>query len=688
MIELNGYFTDGCVIQADENFIIRGETEPCAEITAELIGKQCKSVNAKADQSGAFAVGFTPVEASFSTYSLVFYVNGDKAKIIENVLFGDVWIGAGQSNLELKLKYLTDKNELFKEYSNENFRFADVPNVKSRYNGVGFFGVTEDDGDILPPIEWNTPKDENEDFETAGFSFIFAGEMQRKCNRPVAVINLAVGGTNITHWLPKDAFYDAPALDACIKECDGKSEAGSVFYEKICPLKGVAFKGVVWYLGESVAWTGHETCAEYSRVLCRLIDLYRTILKGEVNFVLIDIGIEGYDEFSVSDVNEQNFLTAKQRENVVQCPLFDLSQNWLVPDGRELYHPIHLVEKTEHAKRAATLAYENFVLKNKLHCPEIYSVSFDEDAAYAEIANCDETFSVNGKELFGFAVAADDEKYVAAKADITGKNTIKIYSPFVKNPAHVTYGFFLYNDLCNAAGKLKGITLPLLPYREKVEDAQGKYYEEFNPAFFGYERCFESSFSELGGGAWHKPAWKVSEIYGNKKAKLSFSHGGVNMQFKYLPENACVAGLCPELLRTNQPHYLDRYDFISMTVKAKTPLTLIGIHFKTCDGKQFFIAPRVDGVERRNLGLPADNAITLNFDLSAGIDLREGSFTLTREERRKIALMQITFRGHEALNEVSVSDVTCYYGKSAGETPIASAANKDKLFNYGENSEQ
>lgn len=683
MIEINGYFTDGCVIQADENFVVRGKTDPDAAITAKLCGKQNQIVNAVADHCGSFTLEFAPIKGGFSTYSLTFCVNGNK-KTIENVLFGDVWIGAGQSNLELKLKYLADKSEVFREYSEGKFRFTDVPNVKSRYNGSGFFGLTEDDGELMPPVVWNTPENKNIDFETAGFSFIFAAEMQKKCDHPVAIVNLAVGGTNITHWLPENCFYDTPALSSCIKKCDGKSEAGSVFYEKICPMKGVAFKGVIWYLGESVAWTGHDTCAEYSTVLCRLIDLYRNILKGEVNFLLVDIGIEGYNEFSVSEVNEQNFITAKKRKNTVQCPIFDLSQNWLVPDGRELYHPIHLVEKTEHAKRAATLAHENFTAKRKLLCPEISFVSPEEDHVMAKISNCDEILSANGKELFGFAVAGKDEKFVPAKAEIVAKTEIKIYSPFVKKTAYMTYGFFLYNNLCNGAGKTNGLILPLLPYRGKCENPQGKYYEEFNPAFFGYECLFENSFGELGGGAWFKPAWKVSEIYGCKKAKLTFSHGSIHMRFGYSPENACVAGLCPELLRTNHPHYLDRYDFISIVVRAKTPLTLIGIHFKTCDGKQFFIAPRIKNEEHRCLGLPAGNAVRLDFDLSAGIDLREGSFTLTREERKKIALMQITFRGHEAINEVSVSDITCYYGAPANGQTTAPTENKDKLFNYGE----
>lgn len=689
MIKINGYFTDGCVIQADSEFSIAGKTAPLAEVRADLCEKETLSFCARADENGDFSVLIPPIKGGLSTYSLIFYVDGVKEKTIRDVVFGDVWLGAGQSNLELKLKYLADCDKAAEEFKNSAFRFADLPNTKSAYNGAGFFGLQQEDGEPLAEVKWNTPDDKSAALETAGFPFLFAGEMQKHSDYPVGVFNVAVGGSNITHWLPCDCFDNSPAFRSEIKVCDGKTEAGSLYYEKIRPLKGLAFRGVVWYLGESVAWTGAPTCAEYPSLLIELIDLYRDLLRGTMNFLLMDIGIEGYDEFSVNFVNEANSIAQKARNGVIRCPLFDLSQKWLIPDGKGTCHPIHLVEKREHAGRAADLCRLNFIENKPARCPEISSVEYKDGKAFVRLSDCVRIFSSDGRDLFGFALAGNDGKFVAADAKIVGDREIVVSSPYISSPSRLTYGFFLYNDVCNLAAETEsGLILPVLPYRDKTEYFGELFYEEFNPAFFAREKMYENSFGDLGGGAGYRDCYRASEIFGSKLARVSYGDGEVILSIPYDPYASCMAGLCPNILRVNQPHYLDRYDKLSVTLKAEKPITLIGIHFRTCDGKQFFIVPQINGNKQRNYQIPADKSINLDFDLSSAIDIREGDFPLPRDLRKKIALMQITFRSTEKENKVHLRKIVPYYNASENPSDAkiqpAAKENKDKLFIYGD----
>ena len=689
MIKINGYFTDGCVIQADSEFSIAGKTAPLAEVRADLCEKETLSFCARADENGDFSVLIPPIKGGLSTYSLIFYVDGVKEKTIRDVVFGDVWLGTGQSNLELKLKYLSDCDKATEEFKNSAFRFADLPNTKSAYNGAGFFGLQQEDGEPLAEVKWNTPDDKSAALETAGFSFLFAGEMQKHSDYPVGVFNVAVGGSNITHWLPRERFDNFPAFRSEIKVCDEKTEAGSLYYEKICPLKGLAFRGVVWYLGESVAWTGAPTCAEYPSLLIELIDLYRDLLRGTMNFLLMDIGIEGYDEFSVNFVNEANSIAQKARNGVIRCPLFDLSQKWLIPDGKGTCHPIHLVEKREHARRAADLCRLNFIENKPARCPEISSVEYKDGKAFVRLSDCVRIFSSDGRDLFGFALAGNDGKFVAADAKIVGDREIVVSSPYISSPSRLTYGFFLYNDVCNLAAETEsGLILPVLPYRDKTEYFGELFYEEFNPAFFAREKMYENSFGDLGGGAGYRDCYRASEIFGSKLARVSYGDGEVILSIPYDPYASCMAGLCPNILRVNQPHYLDRYDKLSVTLKAEKPITLIGIHFRTCDGKQFFIVPQINGNKQRNYQIPADKSINLDFDLSSAIDIREGDFPLPRDLRKKIALMQITFRSTEKENEVRLRKIVPYYNASENPSDAkiqpAAKENKDKLFIYGD----
>lgn len=689
MIKINGYFTDGCVIQADSEFSIAGKTAPLAEVRADLCEKETLSFCVRADENGDFSVLIPPIKGGLSTYSLIFYVDGVKEKTIRDVVFGDVWLGAGQSNLELKLKYLSDCDKATEEFKNSAFRFADLPNTKSAYNGAGFFGLQQEDGEPLAEVKWNTPDDKSAALETAGFPFLFAGEMQKHSDYPVGVFNVAVGGSNITHWLPRERFDNFPAFRSEIKVCDGKTEAGSLYYEKIRPLKGLAFRGVVWYLGESVAWTGAPTCAEYPSLLIELIDLYRDLLRGTMNFLLMDIGIEGYDEFSVNFVNEANSIAQKARNGVIRCPLFDLSQNWLIPDGKGTCHPIHLVEKREHAGRAADLCRLNFIENKPARCPEISSVEYKDEKAFVRLSDCVRIFSSDGRDLFGFALAGNDGKFVAADAKIVGDREIVVSSPYISSPSRLTYGFFLYNDVCNLAAETEsGLILPVLPYRDKTEYFGELFYEEFNPAFFAREKMYENSFGDLGGGAGYRDCYRASEIFGSKLARVSYGDDEVILSIPYNPYASCMAGLCPNILRVNQPHYLDRYDKLSVTLKAEKPITLIGIHFRTCDGKQFFIVPQINGNKQRNYQIPADKSINLDFDLSSAIDIREGDFPLPRDLRKKIALMQITFRSTEKENEVHLRKIVPYYNASENPSDAkiqpAAKENKDKLFIYGD----
>ena len=689
MIKINGYFTDGCVIQADSEFSIAGKTAPLSEVRADLCEKETLSFCARADENGDFSVLIPPIKGGLSTYSLIFYVDGVKEKTIRDVVFGDVWLGAGQSNLELKLKYLSDCDKATEEFKNSAFRFADLPNTKSAYNGAGFFGLQQEDGEPLAEVKWNTPDDKSAALETAGFPFLFAGEMQKHSDYPVGVFNVAVGGSNITHWLPRERFDNFPAFRSEIKVCDGKTEAGSLYYEKICPLKGLAFRGVVWYLGESVAWTGAPTCAEYPSLLIELIDLYRDLLRGTMNFLLMDIGIEGYDEFSVNFVNEANSIAQKARNGVIRCPLFDLSQKWLIPDGKGTCHPIHLVEKREHAGRAADLCRLNFIENKPARCPEISSVEYKDGKAFVRLSDCVRIFSSDGRNLFGFALAGNDGKFVAADVKNVGDREIVVSSPYISSPSRLTYGFFLYNDVCNLVAETEsGLILPVLPYRDKIEYFGELFYEEFNPAFFAREKMYENSFGDLGGGAGYRECYRASEIFGSKLARVSYGNDEVVLSIPYDPYASCMAGLCPNILRVNQPHYLDRYDKLSVTLKAEKPITLIGIHFKTCDGKQFFIVPQINGNKQRNYQIPADKSINLDFDLSSAIDIREGDFPLPRDLRKRIALMQITFRSTEKENKVHLRKIVPYYNSSAtpsdAKAKLAAKENKDKLFIYGD----
>ena len=91
MIKINGYFTDGCVIQADSEFSIAGKTAPLAEVRADLCEKETLSFCVRADENGDFSVLIPPIKGGLSTYSLAFASSliafGGVSVLVQSVCF-------------------------------------------------------------------------------------------------------------------------------------------------------------------------------------------------------------------------------------------------------------------------------------------------------------------------------------------------------------------------------------------------------------------------------------------------------------------------------------------------------------------------------------------------------------------------------------------------------------------------
>lgn len=681
-MKLHGYFKDYAVVQANEELIVTGECAPLSPVCVRIESKShAREFSDRSDGAGKFAVPCGRYEPGFCEYAITVSCKEERIRV-SHVLFGDVYLALGQSNIELRLKYLSNYEKLIAEYGRENFRFLDLENVTVNYNGKGIYGLSAGADDFCGDFAWGAAADGARAAETFGFSYLFCGEMQKKTGYPVAAVNPAVGGSSFANWFPRETIANDPVLseayaDTLIPAENGQSNAGCIYYEKIRPLKGFAFKGAIWYLGESMAWDGFKKTATILPAMRALFRLYRSELRGGLPTVVMHIGIQSYGGLSVNYANEQFGFACSEIENLAECPLFDLSHKWIRADGNEMYHPIHLVEKREHARRAATLFYENFIAGRKLACPKIASVDYAENGAVCKIANADRLQVKDGKPVYGFALAGGDGKYVTAQARLTDRNEIEVFSPFVKNPKRLTYAFFAYNNFCNVTGN----GLPLLPYRSVYENADKLDYAAFLPPFdCRHETFYENAFSALGGGAGFRKSHTVGKLFGDPEARVSYTDDGVVLSMRYCPREACFVGISPEILICDQPHGLDRYDGLCLELTPKKEIEFTGVHFRTCTGEQFYLVPKKNGAEQRNLLLKGGEKTELLFDLNSAVDRKECTFPLSRETRKLIAVMQITFRNRERENVVTIHGITCFYGKDGA--PAQAEDNRDKMFRY------
>ena len=219
----------------------------------------------------------------------------------KDLVFGDVWLCAGQSNMEFPFRNEAHFKEQFPIKSNPMIRvysptyggkqvagkkFSD--SMMARLNTKDFFKGS------WKHLDDNTAPD----FSAIGF--YFSDIVQQKTGIPVGMINIAVGGSPIEAWMSSSSFLhhprfsnkaasnwlDNPALPVWVRQ-RAKENIGDQFlnlshafkpsfiYEAgVEPLMQLPIAGILWYQGESNAQE-LERVEEYAELQKIMLEEYR-----------------------------------------------------------------------------------------------------------------------------------------------------------------------------------------------------------------------------------------------------------------------------------------------------------------------------------------------------------------------------------------------------------------------------
>ncbi len=238
---------------------------------------------------------------------------------IEPVFVGDLWVLAGQSNME---------------------GYGDLVDVAGPHPLVMALGM---DGrwaraeeplhwliDSPDPVHWPKPDMTEEERKAAsegfhagrkkgsGLGLAFAATMAEATKIPVGLVPVAHGGTSMLQW------------DPAKKGEGGKSLYGSMIRQ--VELAGGKVKGVLWYQGESDA--NPEASKVYPRVFADFIAALRTDLgQPELPFYFVQIGrfVRAGDPADWNAIQEAQRKIPGQVAHTAVVPSIDL----------ELDDPIH-----------------------------------------------------------------------------------------------------------------------------------------------------------------------------------------------------------------------------------------------------------------------------------------------------------------------------------------------------------
>ncbi|MDR0503455.1 MAG: hypothetical protein LBH16_09075 [Treponema sp.] len=228
---LSPFLSDGLVIQRDASFPVWSRKR----ITVVFLGKtyESKSVN------GKFLIMLDPACAGGP---FTMDISSDDEKVtIRDIYSGDVWLCAGQSNMELMMQRLRDdfseewddvnRNNIAVNKSDINFSLIRQFKVPQQWD----FAAVRDD---FSGGCWQKAA-ENTLHEFSGTAWFFAKEMHKKYRVPVGLLMTAWGGTPIESWMSKEALADFPE-----KTAEGMQYADAAVREET--VKNAAFAIQEW----------------------------------------------------------------------------------------------------------------------------------------------------------------------------------------------------------------------------------------------------------------------------------------------------------------------------------------------------------------------------------------------------------------------------------------------------------
>lgn len=196
-MKLSSLLSDHLVLQRDKENIIWGATkaDTGVKITVSALndpGEDIVSVVVFSDSCGNFE-GTIPAFPAGGPYGIRIEAEGDSA-YIDDVLFGDVFLLAGQSNMELPISRTLDINEEYaKSINNTLIRHFEVP---KEYD---FHGPVSD----IYEGSWKRATQENV-YDFSALGFYFAEYVNREQNVPVGLLQTACGGIQIEALISKE----------------------------------------------------------------------------------------------------------------------------------------------------------------------------------------------------------------------------------------------------------------------------------------------------------------------------------------------------------------------------------------------------------------------------------------------------------------------------------------------------
>jgi sialate O-acetylesterase len=193
---------DSMVLQRDAKVKVWGWASGGEKITVSFNGKKYKVVTGT---DGKWLVLLSAQKAG-GPYTMT--IDASNHITLKDILIGDVWICAGQSNMVHQM-------ELHKERYAEEIANANYPEIRHFF--IPTVTGLQKPHDDLPTGYWKSanPQDVR---QFSAVAYFFAKTIYEKYHVPVGLINASVGGTPIEAWTSEEGLKEFPAVISRIEK--------------------------------------------------------------------------------------------------------------------------------------------------------------------------------------------------------------------------------------------------------------------------------------------------------------------------------------------------------------------------------------------------------------------------------------------------------------------------------------
>jgi len=198
-------FGDGMVLQRDFANPVWGWAAPGQKVHLSFNGKVHES---ETGSDGRWMLRL-PAAPAGGPYEMKVSCGG-KEFLVKDIMIGEVWLCAGQSNMGWWVSQ--------SENADEEIRNAKYPEIRVFTEGwrASFSPQKDARGGC-----WLQCSPENAGIFSA-VGYFFARELHKKLGVPVGIICAAWGGTPIEAWMSSGALASCPSLKAQLEEMNGK----------------------------------------------------------------------------------------------------------------------------------------------------------------------------------------------------------------------------------------------------------------------------------------------------------------------------------------------------------------------------------------------------------------------------------------------------------------------------------